>query len=208
MKSLFFILFILSVSICNSQTFKFDGSIATDSKGAIFIYNLNPGVGYSFIDRDYFFGGVKYQNYSLIPKGSRNEDDTWSTTTISNFMFQAGFRYYIPICRPNKNTEKEMLIGFFPECSLYFNPFVPRKIKYIDNNGQNIRLVGNYRTQFPYGIGIGIFFKRIMGKGLIAFNFEYSTIDAFRTLRDLDYKNKEFNFPDKSQYSIGISISR
>jgi len=37
--------------IGKSQSFNIDGGIGTDSKKQIFLYNLNPGIGYSFADR-------------------------------------------------------------------------------------------------------------------------------------------------------------
>lgn len=184
-----------------------DASIGTDSKNNLMIYSLNPAIGYSFTDRDYFAIGFKFQTYSLIPRYNRNKDDNWSTETVINFMFYTGTRYLIPLLKVHRNKENETTIGFYPEIKMYFNPYVPRIIKYIDNNNEaEIKRKGKYSTQFAYGIGLGIYFeKKDLGQ-YVAISFEYSNIDAFKELRTLEYPNKHFDFPTQRQFSIGISV--
>lgn len=198
---------LFAFSICASaQSFNIDASIATDPENSIMIYNFSSGAGYSFTNNDYFFGGIKFQSYSLIPKSKRDENDLWSTTNVLNFMFYGGIRYNIPLIRINKNSESEHILGFFPEYRLYFNPYVPRKIKYIDENNAEVTSSGDYATQFAHGIGFGIYIKEKENNASFALRFEYSNIDAFQTLRELDYGTKHFDFPSNTQYSIGISL--
>ncbi len=189
-----------------SQSYNIDGSIGTDSKNTLFLYNINPAIGYSFIDRDYFSFGFKFQTYSFIPKLDRNKDDLWSTTTIMNFMFYTGTRYLIPLVKIHRNKENENTIGFYPEIKMYFNPYVPNTIKYIDNNELEIKRKGKYSTQLAYGIGFGLYFERKDYGRYLAISFEYSSIDAFKELRKLEYPNKHFDFPTQRQFSIGFSV--
>lgn len=189
-----------------SQSFNVDASIATDSKNNLFIYNFSPGVGYCFSDRDYIFGGLKYQVYSLIPKYDRVEDDSWSTNTIHNLLVYTGARYLLPITKIKKNTDNEYTIGFIPEVKIYLNPYVPRRLKYINNSDEEVSAKGDYSCQVSYSFGFGIYFEPTNSDKYFALNFEYSTIDAFKTIKQLNYEGKTFNFPTKEQYSIGFSF--
>lgn len=206
MKYIFFVILLCMTTLCKSQSYNIDGCIGTDSKNNLMIYSLNPAIGYSFTDKDYFAVGFKFQTYSLIPKYKRNNDDAWSTTTILNFLVSTDARYLIPLIKIKRNTENERTIGFYPEIKLYFNPYVPNTIKYIDNNEVELKRKGNYSTQFAYGIGFGIYLERKDYGKYLAISFEYSSIDAFKELRTLEYPNKHFDFPTQRQFSIGISL--
>ncbi len=206
MKYIAFVLLLCITTLCKSQSFNVDASIGTDSKNILMIFSLNPAIGYSFTDRDYFAVGFKFQTYSLIPKYDRIEGDNWSTETVINFMFCTGTRYLIPLIKVHRNKENETTIGFYPELKFYFNPYVPRIIKYIDNDDIEIKRKSKYSTQFAYGIGFGIYFERKDYGKYVAISFEYSSIDAFKELRTLDYPNKHFDFPTQRQFSIGFSI--
>lgn len=188
-----------------SQSFSIDGSIGTDSKNTLFLYNLNPSIGYSFTEKDYFFIGFKFQAYNFIPKRDRIDDDLWSTTTILNFMVDVGTKYLIPIGKIHKGKENENTIGLYPEVKIYFNPYLPNSIKYLDENDEEIKRKGKYSNQIAYGIGFGIYFERkYMGK-YMAISLEYSSIDAFKEIRTLDFANKSFEFPTNRQFSLGFS---
>lgn len=189
-----------------AQSFNIDASIATDPENSIMIYNVSPGLGYSFTNNDYLYGGIKFQSYSLVPRYSRDQNDLWSTTNVLNFMFYGGIRYNIPLFKIKNDADLEHIIGIFPESRLYFNPYVPRQLKYIDENNAEVTATGEYATQFAYGIGFGIYIKEKENNASFALKFEYSNIDAFQTLRELDYGNKHFDFPSTTQYSIGISL--
>lgn len=188
------------------QSFNVDASIATDNKNTLFIYNFSPGIGYCFTDKDYIFGGVKYQVYNLIPKYDRVEDDLWSTNTIHNLLFYTGARYLLPIAKIKKDTENEYTIGFIPEFKVYLNPYVPRRLKYINSFGEEKSAKGDYNYQVAYSFGFGVYFEPINSDMYFALNFEYSTIDAFKTIKQLNFEGKTFNFPTKEQYSIGFSF--
>lgn len=84
--------------------------------------------------------------------------------------------------------------------------YVPRIIKYIDNNEVEIKRKGKYSTQLVYGIGYGIYFERKDFGKYLAISFEYNSIDAFKELRTLEYPNKHFDFPTQRQFSIGFSL--
>lgn len=207
MRYIIILLLLLSATIGKSQSFNVDGGMGTDSKNTIFLYNLNPAIGYSFTDKDYFAVGFKFQTYSLIPKFDRDEDDLWSTTTILNFMLYTDARYLLPLGKIHRNTENEQTIGIYPEVKLYFNPYVPNRIKYIDiDSEEKVETKGNYTTQLAYGLGFGIYFERKDYDKYLAISFEYSSIDAFKVLRTLEYQNKHFDFPTNRQFSIGFSI--
>ncbi len=200
---LLYILLTFSIIKSSAQSFNIDASLATDAKNNIFIWNISPGIGYSFTDKDYICGGIKFQSYSLIPSYDRDEDDLWTTTTVLNFMFYAGTRYAQPVIK-TKNSKKTL--GVFPEVRLYLNPYLPRKIKFIDDNNEKVTVRGDYSMQASLGIGFGIYLMETDGNAYFALKFEYSTIDAFKTLRQLDYKNKHFDFPVDTQFSLGLSI--
>ena len=192
--------------VCFSQSFNIDGSIATDNGNNLFIYNFNPGVGVSITNNDYIFGGIKFQAYNLIPKSDRDEDDVWTTTTVLNFLVYSGVRHLIPLVRINKNSEDEYIIGIFPEGKLYFNPYVPRKLKYINDNNIEKTAEGDYSCQLAYALGFGVFFRESNEDNYLALNFEFSTIDAFKTIRTLNVENKHFDFPTQKQFSVGLSL--
>ena len=202
----FYPILIVSVfcsNFCFSQSFNIDVGIGTDSQNRLFNYDFNPGIGYSFTDKDYLFAGFKFQTYSLIPKSRRDSNDLWSTTNIHNFLFDAGARYLFPFADRKKIVIGK--IGFYPEVKLYFNPYVPRKLKYIDNLENEIKVKGEYDTGFAYSIGLGVYFSnKYQHYG--ALSFEYSTIDAFKTLRKLNFENENFDFPAKNLFSINLSI--
>lgn len=189
-----------------SQSFNLDASISTDSKNTLFIYNFSPGIGYCFSDRDYVFGGIKYQVYNLIPKYDRVEDDLWSTNTVHNFLVYTGARYLFPITKIKKNTDNEHIIGIMPEFKVYLNPYVPRRLKYINNLGEEKSAKGDYSCQIAYSIGFGIYFEQTNSDKYFSVTFEYNTIDAFKTIKQLDFEGKSFDFPTIEQYSIGFSI--
>lgn len=194
------------INTCYSQSFNVDASIATDSKNNLFIYNFNPGIGYCFAERDYIFGGLKYQVYNLIPKYNRVDDDLWSTNTIHNLLVYSGARYLIPITKIKKNTVNEYTVGFIPEVKVYYNPYVPRQLKYINSSGEEVSAKGDYSCQVSYSFGLGIYFEPVNSDKYFALNFEYNTIDAFKTIKKLNYQGKTFNFPTNEQYSIGFSL--
>jgi len=208
MKYILIIIFTFSTfsTLSYSQSFNLDASIASDSKNTLFIYNFSPGIGYCFSDRDYIFSGIKYQVYNLIPKYDRVEDDLWSTNTVHNLLVYAGARYLFPITKIQKNTDNEHTIGFVPEVKVYLNPYVPRRLKYINSLGEEKSAKGDYSCQVAYSIGFGIYFKQINSDNYFALNFDYSTIDAFKTIKQLNFEGKSFDFPTMEQYSIGISI--
>ena len=189
-----------------SQSFNVDASIATDSKNTLFIYNFGPGIGYCFTDRDYIFGGMKYQVYNLIPKYDRVEDDLWSTNTIHNLLIYTGARYLLLIAKTKKDTDNEYAIGFIPEFKVYLNPYVPRRLKYINSFGEEKSVKGDYNCQVAYSFGFGVYFEPINSDMYFALNFEYCNIDAFKTIKQLNFEGKSFDFPTMEQYSIGISI--
>jgi hypothetical protein len=193
-------------NISYPQSFNVDASIATDSKNTLFIYNFSPGIGYCFTDKDYIFGGVKYQVYNLIPKYDRVEDDLWSTNTIHNLLFYTGVRYLLPTAKIKKDTDNEFTIGFIPEFKVYLNPYVPRRLKYINSFGEERSAKGDYNCQVAYSLGFGVYFEPINSDMYFALNFEYCNIDAFKTIKQLKYEGKTFNFPNKEQYSIGFSF--
>jgi hypothetical protein len=183
-----------------------DVGIATDASNTLFIVDLNGGLGHSFTDMDYFSGGIKFQGYSFIPKMDRIEGDSWSTETVLNFMFYSGARYLIPVLHMNKNTQEDKFVGIVPQIRMYFNPYVPRILKYIDDNEMEVEVKGDYSAQLAYGIGFGVYFQGVDDDAYAAIMFEYSTIDAFSTLRGLTYENKNFDFPAPTQFSISLSL--
>ena len=189
-----------------SQSFNIDASIATDTENNLFLYNIAPGIGHSFLKSDYLYGGFKFQSYSLISRADRDENDFWSTNNILNFMVFGGWRYNQHLFRFNRGEDNEHIVGIYPDGRFYFNPYLPRSIKYVDDIGSEIKQTGDYATQFAYGVGVGVFFKQTQNNAYFSVKFEYSNIDAFATLRNLEYGNKHFNFPQTEQYSIGISI--
>ena len=141
--------------------------------------------------------------YNLIPKYNRVEDDLWSTKTILNFMVFTGARYIQPLLKTKGNNKNE--VGVFPEFRFYFNPYLPRSIKYIDDNDMEIIVRGDYSLQFSFGFGFGIYIMEVGGSAYLALKFEYSTIDGFETLKKLNY-DKHFDFPENRQISIGLSL--
>jgi hypothetical protein len=206
MKTLLYCFLLLIPISVVSQSVNADVGIATDASNTLFVVDLGGGIGHSFTDRDYLSGGIKFQGYSFIPKMDRIDGDSWSTETVLNVVFYSGARYLIPVLHINRNTDEAKTVGLVPQVRMYFNPYVPRRLKYIDDNEMGVEVKGRYSTQWAYGLGFGIYFQGDDSDVYAAIMFEYSTIDAFKTIRGLQYENKSFDFPVQTQYSISLSI--
>ena len=72
--------------------------------------------------------------------------------------------------------------------------------------GEEKSAKGDYSCQMAYSIGFGIYFEKTNSDKYFSVTFEYNTIDAFKTIKQLDFEGKNFDFPTIEQYSIGFSI--
>lgn len=206
--TLVFIGFLLFSNHLKSQSYNFDIGLGTDPRNAVMIRNLDAGIGYSFTDNDYFALGFKLQYYLLIPRNMRDDYDLWSTTDKMNILTYAEGRYHIPLKRSNINTQQEQIFGFYPFARFYFDPYLPRRLKYISDNDSGIQLLevkSDYGLQFGYGIGLGFYFEPKYRKNSLAITLEYNTLDGFEKLKEV-VTLWPINEPGPSQFTLGISI--
>lgn len=191
----------------NAQSYVFNVGMGADTDNISLIYNVSAGIGHTFIENDFVFGGLKFQTYNLVPKSDRDENDMWSTHTVSCFEFFTGMRYAQPIfTKTEKRSNEEYRVGIYPELKLLFNPYVPKNFKYINSNDEKRSITGSFNSQISYSLGFGIYKEMTQRHTFTALHFEFSNSDAFKTIRTFQIEDKNIDFPAGSQFSIGISL--
>jgi len=181
-------------------------------------YDAGIAFGYSVIKGESLnngvsstgFVGVKVQKFPIVsPASLRKEEDKFNglTTDLWNFPVFVGLRSAFNLFEVKKGTGS--YIGVFPECRLYFSPFLPRKIDYLEHQEYPepdiVRSIkGKRMSQWATGFGGGIYYGNL-NRAFLALKFETNSIDSFESIRSLDYKKDVFGSRSR-QFIISLSL--
>lgn len=192
------------------QSVNLDGSVSAgiNPAGQQLMIHLTPGLGYAFKEHDYLYGGVDLGMYRFDDNPSGDASN--STYGFISAALYTGFRYTWTLGMAKKGTSKEKEVGFFVDPRIYFTPYLPRVVRfedYLEDKDQyiSVKRKGDWRCQLAYGVGMGLYFKPRDKEGYWAIRAEYSTIDPFVTLRELDFPYAS-GLPGSSRIILGISI--
>ena len=186
-KSILFILALLLISKpLKSQSFNVDSGVGLGVKptGERLGLHLSPGIGYSFNDQDYLYGGIQLDFYRL--RDSETTDPlAFETESIISSAILGGYRYLFPIGVLHEATSREKRFGLFPEVRLYLNPYLPRRIEFLNDQGETVILKGDHKIQVAYGVALGIYFEPHDSASYFAIKVELNNLDMFEVLRTL-----------------------
>ena len=175
-------------------------------------YDVGVAFSYSLIEDGLLIGflGVKVQKFPLASsshlRGNKNMYNGL-TTDLWNFPVFVGLRSAFNLFEVKKGTGS--YIGVFPECRLYFSPFLPRKIDYLEHQEYPepdiVRSIkGKRMSQWATGFGGGIYYGNL-NRAFLALKFETNSIDSFESIRSLDYKKDVFGSRSR-QFIISLSL--
>ena len=181
-------------------------------------YDAGIAFGYSVIKGESLnngvsstgFVGVKVQKFPIVsPASLRKEENKYNglTTDLWNFPVFVSLRSAFNLFEVKKGTGS--YIGVFPECRLYFSPFLPRKIDYLEHQEYPepdiVRSIkGERMSQWATGFGGGIYYGNL-NRAFLALKFETNSIDSFESIRSLDYKKDVFGSRSR-QFIISLSL--
>jgi len=195
----------VSLTVC-AQTFNLEMLAGTDPEFKKNSWHLGMDVGYPIFDMANIHGGFRLTSHVVEPKWNLSDEEKRNlTTSIYNFYFYAGSRVFLPVFKFNKGQENVTTVGIMPECRLFFTPWNPRKFKYKTDDGY-ITATGKFQPHFCYGIGGGIYIERTEYGPAIVLKCEYTTMDAFKTLRTLDYSGRDMDFSGAVVITLGLSL--
>jgi hypothetical protein len=184
-------------SLLHAQSFGAEASASLGMKPAgSILLNGSIDLGHSFNDLDYLHGGLMM---SWFPYGNFGADEL-EDTGIMTFNLYTGYRHLIPLFT-TQYTEKR--IGVFPEVRGMFNPYIPRMIRYQDND-ELIKVKGDYAAQLSFSLGFGVFVEPKDAGEYWAIKFQYMSMDPFKTLRTLNSPYSS-SYPGSSQFAIVLS---
>lgn len=201
-------LFLSFVSLtAGAQTFNFEALLGTDPMLKKQSVHLGADAGYSLFDRANIHGGLRWSHHFVEARGGMSDEEKENRTTGLNTIYlYTGTRVFLPLFKFAKGKENEGIVGIMPEGRLFFTPWNPRKFKYKSSNEEYVTVTGKFQPHLCYGLGGGIYLERPNYGSVVVLKCEYTTMDAFKTLRTLDYGNKEVDFPGAMVITLGFSI--
>lgn len=210
LKSSIFILIFITVRCVNSQSFNVDSGGGTGIApigGSLLWPCLSAGIGHSFNDMDFLYGGFKSEFYKINWNPSEYSHET--EFIMSSAIF-TGYRYLFPIGVLHKGStkgrKKEKKVGIFPEGRFYFSPLLPKRMAFYDSyQDETIVIKGDYKMQAGYGLALGVFFEPYEAYSYYAIKIEYNNLDMFEVLRTMEFPDVD-NLPGKGQIIVSLSI--
>ncbi len=203
----FSILVFCVISSCRAQTFNFETFLGTDPHLKKQSIHFGIDFGYSIIDKGNVHFGIRGIRYFIEPRRDLSDVEKQNITTdLYPIYFYTGSRFYLPLFKFAKGKENEGIVGIMPEGRLFFTPWNPREMKYKTIDGQYVTVTGKFQPHLCYGLGGGIYIERPNYGSVVVLKCEYTTMDAFKTLRTLDYGNKEVDFPGAVVITLGFSF--